>query len=85
MRKYIFDFSLLRPISSDVSIETFPRDQVDRLFTKKTHYLDWMRFFWIGLMVKFARDGQLNAVGRYRFVMSYTGFGNFECELQRSI
>jgi hypothetical protein len=85
MRKYVFDFSLLRPISPDVNIATFPRDQVDRLFTKKTHYLDWMRFFWIGIMVTFARDGKLNAAGRYRMVASYNGFGHFECELQRSI
>ena len=80
MRKYVYDFSLLNPISPDVTIATFPRDQVDRLFTKKTHYLDWMRFFWIGIMVKLARTGMLNATGRYRVVVSYAGFGNYECE-----
>lgn len=85
MRKYVFDFSLTRPVTPDVTLETFPRDQIDRLFTKKTHYLDWMRFFWIGMMVKFARDGKLNATGRYRFVARYYGFGRYECELLRSI
>lgn len=85
MRKYVYDFSLLAPIAPDVTVKTFPRSQVDRLFTKKTHYLDWFRFFLIGVLVKLAREGNLNATGRYRVVISYTGFDNFECETLRSI
>ncbi|QEQ93898.1 hypothetical protein SEA_KARDASHIAN_33 [Streptomyces phage Kardashian] len=85
MRQYVYDFSLLAPVPSDVTIATFPREQIDRLFSKKTHYLDWMRFFWIGVMVKLARAGQLGSAGRYRVVISYTGNGNYECVLLRSI
>jgi hypothetical protein len=85
MRKYVFDFSLHRPVAPTVTIKTFPTDQIDRLFTKKTHLLDWMRFFWIGVLVKLARAGHLDAAGRYRVVVSYRRFGNYECELSRSI
>jgi hypothetical protein len=85
MRKYVYDFSLLNPVPSNVTIATFPLDQVDRLFSKKTHYLDWMRFFWIGTLANLARAGQLDTPGRYRIEASYIGFGNFEVQLLQEI
>jgi hypothetical protein len=85
MRKFVYDFSLIAPVSPTVTIATFPSDQVNRLFSKKTHYLDWMRFFLIGVLVKLARAGHLDATGRYTVVISYTVFGNYKCQLLRSI